>query len=89
MTPAIAEDKSGQRPGALLLGEPLETALQFIAMCDQFMRPIVLETETSFKIVYPDLPVMQEKAFNLACQVAGEYFARNITKRDDCERGAE
>lgn len=74
-----------QRPGAAEsqhLPEPLEMALQTIAMCNQYMRPVVAEDEEEFHIITPDLPVQQEKAFNLACRVLGEYFAKHVDRVD-------
>lgn len=79
-----------QRPGAVdALPEPLEAALQFISMCNYAQRPVVLEDETQFRVIQVDMPIPQEQAFNLACRVAGKYFAEELKKRGWDERGTE
>lgn len=51
-------------------------ALQFVALCNNHTKPILMEDSEYVRIVEPELPLMQEKVFNLACAYLGEYFAR-------------
>lgn len=73
--------ESAQRPGAPYqeLPEHLEMALQTIALCNQMQKAHFLEDEEGgVRCVMPDLPMMQEKAFNLACRVLGKYFESHL-----------
>ena len=53
-------------------------AMQFVAMCNNYMRAQTLEYENGepqCEIVELDLPTEQEQAFRLACSCIGRYFS--------------
>lgn len=53
-------------------------ALNVMALCNQYQKPIVIEGDEGVRIVAADLPVMQEKAFNMACLYVGAYFEKRL-----------
>lgn len=70
--------EAGQRPGAAIVGvhaEPLEMALRTIELCNRFHRPVMVDDGETVRIARPDMPPMQEKAFNMACLLLGRYFS--------------
>lgn len=76
------EPQAAQRPGASEGPPDMAAAIQFISMCSENYRPIVLtededdEGRAKLRVIQVDMPMMQEKAFNMACLAVGLYFKR-------------